>query len=377
MATTEKLLASKAKTKSKAGRKKAIEKPQLVCLIHPTGIIELPESKFYVAKGENIYSKIGKILVCKDCCARLFQDYYLKYNDEKLATYYTCRKLDIAFVNGIYESAYEESGKTWNKIFGLYMKTYSSLGNVNGVASCFDNSEDYNMTSEEVDDENNIADIRNVKLSKKKLTELQDKYGYGFEAEEYLNFEIKYKKLSIGYKEKTALHTERLITYIIHKVKEEMATAKGEVSEAEKWAKIAQKDAQDAKLNVSQLSKSDITGGVDLLPQLVEAVEEMVSVIPIMPKLKTIPYDDVDMNIYALVNYYRRLEDKPAVKYEDVWRFYDEFFSEHFGSQGYTDEQLDVIKKQRNSVFKDLGEVYVEPLYFQHHDLSDSGDEDE
>lgn len=202
-----------------------------------------------------------------------------------------------------------------------------------------------------------------VNEEKYNLKDMQEKYGYGFNHEEYFNFERKYKKLSIGYKEKTAIHTERLIDYIIKKVKGEMASALGNVSDAKKWEDLAKDAATAAKLNVSQLSKSDITGGIDLIPQLVEAVEEMVSLIPIMPKLKEQPYDDADLILWANISKYREIEDKPKISYREIWDFYDGFLEEYYKQRGLDEEEITVEKQKRNNIFRDLGEVYIEPLY--------------
>lgn len=69
------------------------------------------------------------------------------------------------------------------------------------------------------------------------------------------------------------------------------------------------------------------------------------------------------MIIWAIINYYRRLEDKEPVNYEDVYRFYDEMLEEDFKSKGMTDDQIKKSKEERNNVFRDLGKVYTEPLY--------------
>lgn len=277
-------------------------------------------------------------------------------------------RMDIPFKRDLWQSTKESwNGKSIEGLVGNYKKNIS----LSFDSERFVDSDEFNINEGSVES----VDPKNLKIPKSKLSKLQERYGYGFTNEEYLNFERKYEKMSVGYSEKTALHTERLITYIIHKVKEEMATASGEVGEAEKWAKLAQKDAQDAKLNISQLSKNDITGGVDLLPQLIEAVEERVSLIPIMPKLRTVPYDDADMIIYALSNYNRRLEGKEVVEYKDVWSFYDDFFYEHFKDKGYADDEIKEMKSKRDDMFKDLGSVYSEPLYSDHHDDSSEDDD--
>lgn len=159
------------------------------------------------------------------------------------------------------------------------------------------------------------------------------------------------------------MHTEGLFTYIRFRVKEEMATAKGLVKEAKEWASLASKAAIDAKINVSQLSKSDISGGVDVLSQLFEAVETELGIIPLLPKVTAQPYDDADLIIWAIINYYRRLEDKPNVLYKDIYAFYDDMLKEHFDSKGFDQEQIEQYLVQRNNVFRDLENVYIEPLY--------------
>ena len=214
-------------------------------------------------------------------------------------------------------------------------------------------------------------------INSENLIHLQDKYGYGYEDFEYIAFERKYKKLIKGYPEKTAIHTERLLTYIIHKVKGELAATQGNVVESEKWEKLAQADATAAKLNVSQLSKSDITGGIDLIPQLVEAVEERASLIPIMPKLKEQPYDDADIILWGVINKLRRLEDKPTVSYREIWDFYDEMLRESFKQKDYSEEEIQNEINLRIKPFKDLGNVYVEPLYSSLDDYGDEGGDDD
>ena len=211
----------------------------------------------------------------------------------------------------------------------------------------------------EKEENNKITNlVENVDLDK-----LKEKYGYGYEDEEYILFEKKWKKLIDNYGEKTSFHTENLITYIRFRVKEEMATANGNVKEAKEWGALADKAADNAKINVKQLSKSDISGGVDLICQIFEAVETEVGIIPLLPKLLEQPYDDADIIIWSLINYGRRLEGKPMAQYRDIWNFYDKMLSEYFTQQGFSDKQIEEFKKRRENVFRDLSEIYKEPLY--------------
>ena len=159
------------------------------------------------------------------------------------------------------------------------------------------------------------------------------------------------------------MHIEGLKTYIRFRTKEELSTAKGNVKEAKEWGNLASKAATDAKINVSQLSKSDISGGVDVLPQLFEAVESEVGIIPQLPKLLAQPYDDADIIIWCNVNYMRRLEDKTRVDYRDIWNFYDEMIEEHCKTKGMNEQQIEEFKAKRRVPYRDLGEVYEEPVY--------------
>ena len=61
-----------------------------------------------------------------------------------------------------------------------------------------------------------------------------------------------------NYTIQTNIHKEALLTYVRFKVKEELATAKGDVQEAQKWYSAAQDAADKAKLTPKQLSKADL-----------------------------------------------------------------------------------------------------------------------
>ena len=115
-------------------------------------------------------------------------------------------------------------------------------------------------------DSENVFKVKNSSKENFFVTEeIIDKWGYGYSDEEYFNFEKKWNKLIDNYGEKTALHTEALIIYIRFRVKEELATANGDVVSAEKWARMAKEAATSAKINVLQLSKSDLNGGIELV----------------------------------------------------------------------------------------------------------------
>jgi hypothetical protein len=305
----------------------------------------------------------GKVPICKKCISE-------QINEEDIASVKRIlRQIDKPYIHTLWES----SKLSKNDTFGVYMKNINSLQQYKGLT--YDDSVEEKMiekpnTKEKENHSTNYT-------SDFKVTEkIIDKWGFGYEPEEYQQFERKYSKLINNYGEKTALHTEGLISYIRFRVKEEFATARGEYKEAKEWGTLASKQAQDAKINVSQLSKSDISGGVDVVSQLFEAVENEVSIIPLLPKVLEQPMDDVDMVLWATVNYNRRLEDKSMIAYREIWDFYDEMLEEFFHSKGFNEQQKRDFRDSRNSVFRDLSEVYIEPLYDDDDEMVEGGEED-
>jgi hypothetical protein len=312
---------------------------------------EKPKSDIYFYVS---YSPLhnGKIPVCKSCILeQLDIDNIESVKD-------TLRMVDRPYLHFLWISSLDEAQEAKKKPFGILMK---NLGMKQYRYLTWKDS-DFSEKESNLDETNENNHIS--KRSKFVVTEdVIDKWGDGYIPEEYHNFERKYDRLIKNYGEKTALHTEGLLSYIRFRVKEEMATAKGLVKDAKEWGVMASKAATDAKINVSQLSKSDISGGVDVLAQLFEAVETEIGIIPHLPKVLAQPYDDADLIIWANINYYRRLEDKPKVAYKDIYAFYDEMLEDHFLAKGFNDEQIEKFKSKRNNVFRDLEDVYKEPLY--------------
>lgn len=308
------------------------------------------DSGFYNSRSK-LYEKIGKVPICKSCLKK-----NIDYNDMD-SVYTVLQQIDVKFDPLYWEQAVQRKTDT----FSAYMTMANSLKQFNGTG--WKDSILEEQQGKVSDTETQLDSLEEVS------DEIIDKWGIGYTADEYRQFERKYNKLIRNYGEKTALHTEGLLSYIRFRVKEELATAKGEVKEAKEWGQMASKAATDAKINVSQLSKSDISGGVDVLSQLFEAVETELGIIPLLPRLTAQPYDDADLIIWAIINYYRRLEDKEKVAYKDIYHFYDEMLEEDFKSKGLTTEEIENLKKARNNVFRDLEDVYKEPLY-------DTGDEE-
>jgi len=314
-------------------------------------------SDFYYSNS-HLHAGTGKVPYCKDCIKKMSVDKKGNIDVEKFKE--ILKEIDKPYLYEIMQSAYREAenikdGK--GDVIGIYFK------NINSLPLYRDLTWKDSILNVEIEDDSPTLSLLDMASNFEITDDIVDKWGAGYSNEEYFYFEKKWEKLIDNYGQKTSFHIEGLITYIRFRVKEELATAKGTIGEAKAWGALAKDAAGAAKINVSQLSKSDISGGIELLPQLFEAVESKVGIIPILPKLKAQPYDDADMIIWCNVNYIRRLEGKPAAEYKDIWLFYDEMLEEYYKQQGFTDERIKKEKEKRNNVFRDLGQIYVEPEY--------------
>ncbi len=302
----------------------------------------------------NPVHQTSKIPYCKTCLKKMIADDKGVVTLDKVKE--TLRLIDRPFLYDIWKISLEDKMDTFGcYIKNLQMPQFRHLGwSDSKMLPEIENELNYSGLNE-----NTLDASSSFKVTDK----IVDKWGFGYNNEEYYYFEKKWQKLIDNYGEKTSFHVEGLITYIRFRVKEELATAKGLIKDAKEWGTMAKDAATAAKINVSQLSKSDISGGVDLLPQLFEVVESEVGIISILPYLKEQPYDDADMIIWCIVNYLRRLEDKPRIAYKDIWNFYDEMLEEHFKQKGFSKDIIQKEKEKRNNIFRDLSEIYKEPVY--------------
>lgn len=164
--------------------------------------------------------------------------------------------------------------------------------------------------------------------------EIVELFGDGYTPSVYKKMHDKYEKLKLNYSIQTNLHQEALATYVRFKVQEELATAKGDVAEAQKWYGAAQDAADKAKLTPKQLTQSDLQGGINSFSEIFKAVEQAVDVIPILPKFRYRPNDALDFNIWCYINYARDLQGLPQCSYEDVYKFYDKKKAEYIEQYG-------------------------------------------
>jgi len=301
-------------------------------------------TEYYVSY--NPIHQTSRIPYCKPCLKKMIADDKGIVILDKVKE--TLRLIDRPFLYNIWKSSLEDKMDTFSTyIKNLQLSQYRKLG-----------WEDSKFLPE-IENELNYDNLSSENISQSDYksnfivtNEIIEKWGKGYKQEEFEAFERKYVLLKNNYKEITNLHTEALLNYIRYRVKEEIATAKGDVKEAKEWGELANKAATSAKINPSQLSKADLSDGLSTFSELSQAVEKEVDIIPILPRFKYRPNDALDFNIWCYVNYIRDLSGLPPCNYEDVYSFYDRRKEDYIKQYGdpygiFTD---DTTEKNRDKI---------------------------
>lgn len=263
------------------------------------------------------YSPLDKsderLRVCKKCLKEKF-DYK---NIESIKS--MLRMIDKPFNIHLWESA-----NTKSDVIGEYFKL------INAKDFRFDTWENSIFSIEEKDNSIELPQTLSVHLNDTKLLEeLKEIYGHGYPDEEYILFEKKFNNLKPSFQLPTTMHVEYLREYCVNKVKETIAKSQGDFKQAKEWAAMAKESAEAGKLKPSQMSKSDLSQGLDGFGQLARMVEEHQDIIPLLPKFVRQPKDDVDVTLWLYINYIRDLQGLPPAEYEDIYKFYDDRVKEY------------------------------------------------
>ncbi|MFJ3388775.1 hypothetical protein [Lysinibacillus sp. NPDC086135] len=252
------------------------------------------------------YSPMDKIDERLRVCKKCLKDNTNNDNIDSVKN--TLRQVDKPFNVHLWESALTKSD-----VIGEYFKL------INAKDYRHDTWEQSIFEKEENDD----VVIQEDKLSIDNMDELKEKYGYGYPDEEYILFEKKFINLNPSFQLPTTMHEEYLREYCVNKVKETIAKAKGEFKEAKEWAAMAKESAEAGKLKPSQMSKADLSQGLDGFGQLARMVEERQDIIPLLPKFIQQPKDKVDITLWLYINYIRDLKGMNDAKYEELYEFYE------------------------------------------------------
>ena len=350
---------------------------------------EQPVTNFYVASNPATSSDGKYVNVCKECikAASLNIDGTLNREAFKKMLMLIDRPY-LPDVIDISIKSTQSNDKKYNyeDVIGLYMKNISTMPcyskmsfleslsvTPKGEAITMEekptvlnsdvtlSTKNSVVANNETVDANNQAEIKQreevirTPLEAFEITEeLIDRFGEGYTKGQYRKMQKKYDKLKQNYQLTTNLHEEALATYVRFKVKEEEATARGDVTSADKWNRAAQDAAEKAKLTPKQLTQADLQGGITTISEISKAVEEATDIIEILPRFKYAPNDAPDFIIYCYINFCRRLKGLPEVTYEEVYKFYDRKKEEYISQYGdpYGIFDADTSKKNREVVQK-------------------------
>lgn len=273
---------------------------------------KIAEQNFY--KSVSPMFPLGKIPICKKCLAEMI-DY-----DDINSVYTVLQSIDLPF----FKNRWDETCKNNpSNIFGNYIRLANSGINEFGGARWKDSI--FGNESNDILEDNTKTPTRRNTISIDELEVLKEKFGDGYPDKEYILFEKKYQDLRPSFQLTTTMHEECLREYCIDKVKEGLAKARGEFKEAKEWASMAKEQASSGKLNPSQMSKADLSGGLDTFGQMRRMVEqtdegEMLKILPIFMEK---PKDKVDITLWLYVNYIRDLKGLEECEYKDIWDFYN------------------------------------------------------
>ena len=378
------------KNKKTGGTRK--ELPKKIC---PVCKKEKTISKGFYKSASPLYADEGCVPICIDCVKDSVVNDDGTINLKKLKS--VCRKLDKPLYFDALESAYaqyrrehsytpeEEVAKQGRDIIALFFKNTASLRQYIGKdyeASEKDNHIIQGNSTSKSDKEillKKYSGLLEVQPEEKTTEIVEPKvkvdvvnydttdediqlFGEGFTNTEYRKMRKKYDNLKLNYSLQTNLHQEALATYVRFKVKEEDATARGDVDEAKKWYDAAQNAAANGKLTPKQLSEADLQGGINSFSEIFKAVEQAVDVIPILPRFKYRPNDALDFNIWCYINYARDLQGLPQCEYEDVYKFYDkkkqEYLEQYGDPYGIFDDEPDESIRENIKKFITLPKDY-------------------
>lgn len=352
----------------------------------------------FYSSNSPLFSIDKRVPICKKCIQKLCLNLETgEINEVELNK--TLRIIDKPYFKDSLASSYQQFAnehsyideqdvrKYGDKILGLYFKNImlrqdkdKSYEDSEKVGFMHQNSNTSISEKQKIIDR--YADIQEQKKKKQKQNQEEKIYsldkdedfnltddiiqlfGEGYSKSEYRNMSKKYETLKLNYSLQTNLHQEALATYVRFKVKEEDATARGDVDEAKKWYDAAQNAAANGKLTPKQLTEADLQGGINSFSEIFKAVEQAVDVIPILPRFKYRPNDALDFNIWCYINYARDLQGLPQCSYEDVYKFYDkkkqEYLDQYGDPYGIFEDEPDESIRENVKKFITLPKNYMD-----------------
>lgn len=261
---------------------------------------------FYVSGSK--FDSDGRYGVCKLCLKKEIDYSNMQTVKDALL------QMNRPFIASLWKSAIEEATLKKQDTFGLYIKTIQ-----------LKKFKDLTWNDSVLTEDGQEQEINNrIQInSEYDLSELKDKYGYGYPDDEYILFENKYQQLKSSFQLLTTMHEEYFREFCVNKVKETLAKSSGDLKGAKEWAAMVKDVAEAGKLKPSQMSKADLSGGLDGFGQLARIVEENHEIMGLLPSFIEQPKDKVDVTLWCYINYVRDIKGLPSCEYKEIYDFYD------------------------------------------------------
>ena len=141
---------------------------------------EVKESDFY-----NTWSKFtnGKTLYCKKCIDKMYNYYFKETGSAKSALYFTLMKIDIPFLEDVYDSVVDKKGENFNISF--------YINAINAKQSNKEIWTDFSVSDELKDTDRTI---KSVAEKRQELNTLEKKWGIQDSEEDYEFLEETFKR---------------------------------------------------------------------------------------------------------------------------------------------------------------------------------------
>jgi len=231
----------------------------------------------------------GRMPICKECAVGIYQQYLGKLKDERLAMFYACRKMDIPFIEGVFQTAIstrqtyidnnlENKDYKPNPLFIYYMsRIYSSVGRQYGEPKTFDDGSQFTDINGKVLDKEDLKK-NEIEINETKIKELVQKWGHNnsMKVEDYMYLESQYDEMVESYGEPKDYSSKMYFKDIAMTALDikKMRESGGSI---EKLIKMRNKLIEDANITPIDPNSREKTPPIGLVTKMIENSEPIIA----------------------------------------------------------------------------------------------------
>jgi hypothetical protein len=261
-----------------AKKKKKTEVDKLLCT--RCDKVTINKSNAYVSYS--FFAVDGRMPICKSCAIDIYLKYYNKLKDERLAIFYTCRKLDVPFIEDIYQAAVSNRQTYIDKnlddkdyrpepLFRYYMsRIYSGMAKPFGDPKTFDDGSQFTDINGKILDKDDLKK-NEIEINETKIKELVQKWGHNssMRVEDYMYLESQYDEMVESYGEPKDYSSKMYFKDIAMTALDikKMRESGGSI---EKLIKMRNKLIDDAKITPIDPNSKDKTPPLGVVTKMIE-----------------------------------------------------------------------------------------------------------